>query len=184
MRRIRGIVGVTWLALAAAACGVGGVEDDEGGDDDDDQGEPIEGEPAALAGITAAHNAVRAEVGVAPLRWNEELEALAVGFIADCEFAHSSQGERSDVAGFAYVGENLYASGGFVPSGADVSDAWASEAAAYTHATNSCSDVCGHYTQQVWSTTTDLGCALKACDGGAIVSCEYGPGGNDGGPPY
>jgi pathogenesis-related protein 1 len=56
----------------------------------------------------------------------------------------------------------------------------------YDYGSNSCSGVCGHYTQQVWATTTDLGCALKACPGGSyMVSCEYGPGGNyQGQRPY
>ena len=163
------------LALVAGCAG-----EDDGGDNN------AAGEPVELAGITDAHNRVRADVGVAPLRWNPELAALATGFIADCQFSHSTQAERANQAGFAYIGENLYQSGGFQPTGAQVSDAWASEKADYDHATNSCSGVCGHYTQQVWSTTTDLGCAIKQCGGSTfIVSCEYGPGGNyQGQRPY
>ncbi len=166
-----GIVGI--LAL--------GCSGDDGGGGDEGAGEPVE-----LAGITAAHNQVRSAVGVAPLRWNADLASLATGFIADCVFAHSTQSERSNQAGFMYIGENLFSSGGFQPTGAQVSDSWASEKAMYDHGSNSCSGVCGHYTQQVWSTTTDLGCALKACPGGMyIVSCEYGPGGNvQGQRPY
>jgi pathogenesis-related protein 1 len=143
-------------------------------------------EPAALAGITAAHNRVRAEVGVGPMTWSSALAVLATGFIADCQFAHSSSAERSNVAGFDYVGENLYQSSVFFPSGAQVSDAWASEKSSYNYAANACNGVCGHYTQQVWRASTTLGCALKACPGGVnIVSCEYGPGGNyQGQKPY
>lgn len=150
--------------------------------------EPAESpdEPAELAGITAAHNRVRADVGVAPMKWNPALATLAAGFIADCVFAHSTSPERMNVAGFEYIGENLYASGGFVPTGAQVSDAWASEKSMYTYANNSCSGVCGHYTQQVWRASTDVGCAIKACPNGQqIVACEYGPGGNyNGQKPY
>jgi uncharacterized protein YkwD len=154
-------------------------------DEDDDQ-PPIGDEPADLVGITAAHNSVRAAVGVPALRWNGELANLATSFIADCVFDHSTNAERSNKAGFAYIGENLYQSGGFKPTGKQVSDAWASEIADYDYASNSCSGVCGHYTQQVWRETTDLGCALKACGSSVfIVSCEYGPGGNvDGRRPY
>lgn len=166
----------TLFALLLASCG-----GDDGG-----SGEPVDGEPPELMGITAAHNAVRAEVGVPPLVWNNDLAALAATFIADCEFEHSSQNDRSNKAGFQYIGENLYSSGGFQPTGQDVSDAWASEKADYNYADNSCSDVCGHYTQQVWRSTTDLGCAIKACGTNQfIVSCEYGPGGNyTGQKPY
>ncbi|MBP9088879.1 MAG: hypothetical protein KBG15_22335, partial [Kofleriaceae bacterium] len=136
--------------------------------------------------ITAAHNRVRADVGVMPMKWNPALATLAASFIADCVFAHSTSAERMNVAGFAYIGENLYASGGFVPTGAAVSDAWAAEKTMYNYANNSCSGVCGHYTQQVWRTSTDLGCAIKACPGNMnIVACEYGPGGNyTGQKPY
>lgn len=139
----------------------------------------------ALSGITAAHNAVRSEVGVDPLTWNNDLAALADGFVADCVFEHSTQSDRSNKAGFEYIGENLYMSGGFQPTGKDVSDSWASEKADYNYENNSCAGVCGHYTQQVWNTTTDLGCAIKQCGNGYLVSCEYGPGGNyQGQRPY
>lgn len=167
------------VVTLGVALGVLGACDGVDGDD------PGADEPAELAGITAAHNRVRADVGVAPLVWNTELAALATGFIDDCQFSHSTQAERSNKAGFQYIGENLYSSGGFQPTGEQVSDAWASEKADYDHASNSCAGVCGHYTQQVWSTTTDLGCAIKACGNGFIVSCEYGPGGNyQGQRPY
>ena len=147
---------------------------------------PVAGEPAELAGITSAHNAVRAAVGVPALKWNNDLAALATTFIADCQFSHSGSAERMGKAGFQYIGENLYMSGGFAPTGKAVSDAWASEKTSYNYAANSCSGVCGHYTQQVWKATTDIGCAVKACSGGGyIVSCEYGPGGNfNGQKPY
>ncbi|MBA3542269.1 MAG: Fis family transcriptional regulator [Deltaproteobacteria bacterium] len=147
--------------------------------------EASNGEPADLVGLTAAHNATRAMVGVAPLEWNADLADLATGFIADCVFDHSSQAERSDRAGFAYIGENLYSATGFKPSGADITDAWASEVTDYDYESNSCAGTCGHYTQIVWAATTDVGCALKACGSGYLVSCEYGPGGNyQGQRPY
>lgn len=161
------------LAVVLAACGTDPAGPN-GGDDDN----PGAGEPTELAGITAAHNAVRADVGVAGMTWNSELAALATGFIADCQFEHSGQNERSGVAGFDYIGENLFSSGGFQPTGQEITDAWASEKADYNYENNSCNGVCGHYTQIVWRSSTDLGCAMKECGGGYIVSCEYGPGGN------
>jgi pathogenesis-related protein 1 len=167
--------------LLMMACGTD--EGDTGSDASD--GDGASNEPAELSGITAAHNRVRAEVGVPALRWNADLAGLAAQFIADCQFEHSSGQERSNVFGFDYVGENLYQAGGFTPSGAEVSDTWASEEADYNYANNSCRSVCGHYTQQVWRTTTDLGCAMKMCGGSVLVACEYGPGGNyQGERPY
>jgi hypothetical protein len=155
-----------------------------GGGGGADAGNLSAGEPAELAGITDAHNRVRAEVGVPPLKWNADLAALASKFIADCQFAHSTSAERTNQAGFKYVGENLYMSSS-APTGQKITDAWASEKAFYDYATNSCSKVCGHYTQIVWRSTTELGCAVKKCSNGYIVACEYGPGGNIGGQkPY
>ncbi|MBA2539933.1 MAG: Fis family transcriptional regulator [Deltaproteobacteria bacterium] len=167
--------------IVVAACGTD-PSGPGGGDDDDNPGA---GEPAELMGITGAHNAVRADVDVEGMTWNTALAALATGFIADCAFEHSSSNERMGVAGFDYIGENLFSSGGFQPTGAQVTDAWASEKADYDYDSNSCNGVCGHYTQIVWRDSTDLGCAVKECNGGYIVSCEYGPGGNfNGQRPY
>ncbi|MEO7138026.1 MAG: CAP domain-containing protein [Gemmatimonadales bacterium] len=47
--------------------------------------------------------------------------------------------------------------------------------------------MCGHYTQLVWRATREVGCALNSCPGPAFpnsIVCNYGPGGNSGGPPY
>ncbi|MFL5445126.1 MAG: CAP domain-containing protein, partial [Myxococcales bacterium] len=63
-------------------------------------------------------------------------------------------------------GENIAAS---APAGrwapADVVAAWASEAADYDYAANTCAEgkQCGHYTQLVWRATTRAGCAHKLC---------------------
>ena len=166
-----------WLGAALLA-GCGGPETSAPtGTADTGPTASVPPEPEALAGITAAHNAVRAGVGVAPMVWDEALADLASGFVFDCAFEHSSTAERSGVAGFDYVGENLYLSG-YPPTGAQVSDAWASEEVSYNYVTNTCTAVCGHYTQMVWAESTALGCAIKECSGGWLVACEYGPGGN------
>jgi pathogenesis-related protein 1 len=150
------------------------------------------GEPAALAGITAAHNQVRAGVGVAPLTWSATLAATAQQWANACT-------DREPPAGFIdhnadrstghpyYVGENLFASSGPATAAAAVA-AWASEAANYNYAANSCAGVCGHYTQVVWNTTREVGCAIAACPSlafGNVIVCDYGPGGNvNGARPY
>jgi pathogenesis-related protein 1 len=62
----------------------------------------------------------------------------------------------------------------------------ASEKANFT-CPSSCNGVCGHYTQIVWRTSINLGCALQDCPGltyGNTIVCDYGPGGNGGGAPY
>lgn len=151
------------------------------------------GEPAALMGITAAHNQVRAGVGVGPMTWNDNLAATAQAWANTCTDNDPPAGlidhndGRSDGHPY-YVGENVYGSSGASnPLGAVSS--WASEVSDYTYATNTCAPgaVCGHYTQIVWATSVELGCAVSNCPGltySNSVVCNYGPGGNSGGSPY
>lgn len=166
-----------------------GDDIDDGGDGTSDDGDG--GEPAELAGILAAHNQVRADHGVAPLSWDPELAAIASAWAAGCRDQDEPIGlidhnpTRSDAFG-AYVGENVYGSSGPTDGPAAV-DSWAAEEADYDHASNTCSGICGHYTQIVWAETTALGCALRVCDRltyGHTIVCDYAPGGNDGGRPY
>ncbi|MBA2539031.1 MAG: hypothetical protein H0V17_05300, partial [Deltaproteobacteria bacterium] len=87
-----------------------------------------------------------------------------------------------------YVGENIFGAGGGATAQQAVS-LWAAEGANYDYATNSCSGpTCGHYTQVVWRTSIELGCAIGNCPGlqfGNAIVCDYGPGGNSGGArPY
>jgi pathogenesis-related protein 1 len=174
-----------WLVVLGrllTACGSGGPVDD------------LASEPAELAGITAAQNAVRASVGVGPLTWDPALAVIAADWAARCVDTEAPSGlidhnpGRSDTYP-EYVGENIYASslGSADPAGAVA--AWAAEAASYHHDTNTCDagQVCGHYTQLVWAASTRVGCAFHDCAGltyrGSIV-CDYAPGGNDGSRPY
>ena len=154
------------------------------------------GEPAALAGITEAHNAVRAGVQtqprLAPLVWDPALAATAAAWASKCIDAAPPTGLLDHNAdrsrGHPYVvGENIFGSSGPATARAAVTS-WADEVSLYEYATNTCSGTCGHYTQIVWRTTLKLGCALQTCPGlrfaNAIV-CNYGPAGNVAGQrPY
>ena len=159
----------------------GGVSKDSGG--------PIAEEPTDLKGILAAHNAVRDTVGTAHLTWDPALAAIAQAYSEKCVWEHNPN--RGDTYPES-VGENLYASSN-KPSGAGVVDSWASEVQYYDYASNSCSGVCGHYTQVVWNTTTKVGCGIAHCpqiqgltwsSGGYIVTCNYSLAGNNGSRPY
>jgi pathogenesis-related protein 1 len=140
-------------------------------------------EPEAMSGMTAAHNAVRANVMPAPaepmpeLLWDAELAAVAQAYAERCVFEHSGND----------YGENLYAAAGQAVTPQQVVDAWASEVAVYDYASNGCSGVCGHYTQIVWAGTRRLGCGAAHCtvnspfDGFAEWDhwvCNYDPPGN------
>jgi len=156
-------------------------------------------EPAAFAGITAQHNSTRAGATptpnppLDPVCWNDGLGAHAETWADNCNFAHDpglmAAGE----------GQNIYAAAqsmGFPPTAAsDAEPAWAAEAADYDYGTNTCSSVCGHYTQIVWRSTTHFGCGITNCTTNSpfgpgfpnwtIVVCNYKPAGNvPGQQPY
>jgi pathogenesis-related protein 1 len=194
------------LAILLASCGGGGTEasdDGPGGDGPPGAGGDGPpggvGEPAALAGITLAHNQVRAMVTTAtplpPLEWDPMLAATAAAWVAMCRDQDAPAGlidhnpDRSAGAPY-YVGENVFGAGGSPGAGtaAQAVDRWASERASYNYANNTCSGTCGHYTQIVWRTTRKLGCAIGTCPNLTFrtsLLCDYGPGGNTGGQrPY
>jgi len=55
---------------------------------------------------------------------------------------------------------------------------WADEARSFDVRTNSCTGVCGHYTQIVWRATRDVGCAEATDRYRQVWVCEYDPPGN------
>ena len=123
-----------------------------------------------------AHNAARAEVGVQPMTWDKKLANYASQYVSekligDCNLEHS---------GGPY-GENLAAGGVADFDGADAVKMWVSEKPYYNYDSNSCvGGECGHYTQVVWNTSVNVGCARVLCKNGEwwIVSCNYDPPGN------
>jgi hypothetical protein len=154
------------------------------------------GEPANMMGTTDAHNAIRAAVTgttpLPPMKWDPALATLATNWASQCIdmdgnglVDHSSTQYRSNAAGYQYVGENIYASGGNA-TGPQAVMYWAMEKANFTYPTG-CSGTCGHYTQIVWRTSVNVGCTLVSCPSlqyKSVVLCNYGPGGNSGGAPY
>lgn len=140
---------------------------------------PRDPEPGRLAGITAAHNRVRAGVGVAPLEWSPELARYAQRW-ADrlkqrgCRLEHRpSSGPDAQ-----RHGENLYSGTGRAPAAAEVVDMWAAEVASYDAKRNRCKGVCGHYTQVVWRASQRVGCAMATCGATEVWVCNYDPPGN------
>jgi pathogenesis-related protein 1 len=201
------------FVIVLAACGACGGQIDADGDDTPPGDGPNNsgdgpntvppdaeipggtGEPANLMGITLAHNQIRAAVQTQTplpfLTWNANLAATAAAWVAQCQDQDAPTGliDHNDGRSTGhpyYVGENVFGSGGSA-TGQQAVELWAAEKANYTYATNSCSGVCGHYTQIVWRTTLEVGCAMGTCNNlqykNSIV-CNYGPGGNNGNPPY
>ena len=136
-------------------------------------------EPGRLAGMTAAHNAVRAGLNIAPLTWSPQVAAFAQAWadkLAEqgCVMQHRPY-EGPDAQKY---GENLFSSWGSAPSAVDVVADWVSEAADYDAVTGTCSGVCGHYTQVVWAASERLGCGMASCGDKEVWVCNYDPPGN------
>jgi len=123
--------------------------------------------------MLAAHNTVRARVGVAPLEWSDRLAARAQEWadhlVEHRQFYHRPSSE---------FGENLFAISGSTASPDRVVEDWASESRGFNYRSNSCRGVCGHYTQLVWRDTTEIGCAVARGSGREVWVCNYYPSGN------
>jgi hypothetical protein len=185
------------IGILLASCGGG---DDASGDDAGADGPPGGvGEPAALMGITLAHNQVRAGVSTSdplpPLEWDPALAATAAAWVAMCRDQQGPMGlidhnPNASMGHPYYVGENVYGTSGAArPDTAQQAvTSWASESTSYNYANNTCSGVCGHYTQIVWRASRKLGCAIGDCPSltyRTSLVCNYGPGGNvNGQRPY
>jgi hypothetical protein len=165
---------------------------------------------AEIAGAVSAHNAVRQRVAQAEavrlrgtvsipdLTWDPNLAVVAqqwAGLLINqappkiCHRCGSNACNPALIANqcVAGQGENLY-----MVWSTDTPDqspgaavkSWADEEKFYNYDQNTCADgeVCGHYTQLVWSNTQRVGCgrAGRSADGRNYViwACNYGPPGN------
>lgn len=193
---------IVLAVLTVAACGGDDTAATDGGTTGSGGDAPGGvGEPTGLVGITQYHNEVRAMVdttgsrggALQPMVWDPDLAAHASAYTAMCRdgdgnglIDHSATSYRQNAAGYSYIGENIFASGGPSPSAQQAVQVWASEADDFTYPSG-CSGVCGHYTQVVWRESVNLGCAIQTCTSHTyqgIILCMYGPGGNSGGAPY
>jgi len=150
------------------------------------------------AAITAEHNKWRAGAGVAEkLRYSPALAKSAQAWANQLQQSHHCQMEHSSSHG--RYGENIYWSSALIWSDGktelrnvtpkELVDDWGSEKAGYDYARNECtsSTTCGHYTQMVWRSTTQLGCAVAVCNDTheQVWVCHYQPAGNISGErPY
>ena len=132
-----------------------------------------EARPPLSQTMLQAHNAVRSNVRVPPLVWSDNLARFAQDWanhlIATHGFSHRPNNQ---------YGENLYMIEGAAASPPEVVGSWASEAREYDLRSNTCSGVCGHYTQIVWAETRAVGCAFAADRQQEVGACNYDPPGN------
>lgn len=130
--------------------------------------------PPAARDIVETHNRYRAKHCAPPLTWSPALAEVAQKW-ADtlkakgCMFGHSNNNK---------YGENLAAgTTGALPPEAVVT-MWYDEVKLYSFAKPAFSMETGHFTQVVWTTTTQIGCGMSQCKGMDVWVCNYDPPGN------
>ena len=133
------------------------------------------------ARILATHNEERARLGIAPLRWSPVLAANAARWAAHLSTLPALEHDDSlDVEG-----ENLWRGSKDAYTPEDMVTLWIDEKAAFKNgvfpdvSTSGQWEDVGHYTQVVWRTTVQVGCALTVAGGeDEVLVCRYMEGGN------
>lgn len=122
-----------------------------------------------------AHNKWRSDVGSPKIAWSYKLEEYAARWATQlgkkgCKMKHRPNNK---------YGENLYWSSGLKLSPTLVVNDWGTEIKDYKDEVfgESKGEV-GHYTQIVWRTTREFGCAVYQCGNEILVVCNYYPSGN------
>jgi len=124
------------------------------------------------------HNQIRLELfSDSPMVWDESIAASSQEYAN--YLASTGKLEHDGSSGY---GENLFAAS-YGVGYSDAIESWYSEKNYYDYASNSCSSVCGHYTQMIWKDSTQLGCGKAtyttgSYQGGTVIICRYNPPGN------
>lgn len=133
--------------------------------------------------LLTAHNSERAALGVPPLQWNDRLAADAR--IWANELATTGRFEHSpDEPGQDPEGENLWAGTPRAFSPEAMVHLWSSEKRDYrpgVFPNNSRSgdiENVGHYTQLIWRTSRQVGCATAVGAREEVLVCRYSEAGN------
>ena len=96
------------------------------------------------------------------LIWDAELESIAQKWAENCSGDNIMLPHNPNRSfGYpTYVGENIYATSATTADPVAATNAWNAEKVYYDFDSGTCASgkVCGHYTQEVWSTTTKIGC--------------------------
>lgn len=137
-----------------------------------------------LVEVYALHNQVRAQFGSPPLVWDPQLAAQATAYAP--ELARYGRPVHASRAGREHSRENLLqALRGTSPR--NMVNVWVSERQNFVPGvfpdvsrTGNWADV-GHYSQMVWPTTTNLGCAIYRSRPYDWLICRYSPPGNQDG---
>ncbi|PFH57589.1 hypothetical protein XA68_14811 [Ophiocordyceps unilateralis] len=109
-------------------------------------------EQAFESAVISTTSHYRGEYGAGLVRWNATLAAFASWYLGNynCAFRHSG-GPFGENMAFGY------------PTPAVSVAAWGNEGVQYDYGHPGYSPATGHFTQLVWKSTTDIGCARRWC---------------------
>ncbi|NXT06040.1 GLIP1 protein, partial [Prunella fulvescens] len=147
-----------------------------------------------------AHNTFRSKVNppasnMFRMSWDAALAKTAKAWAKKCKFNHNTYLEMPGKMHptFRFVGENIWTGTAHIFSVEAALKSWFNEVSSYDFSTNTCTDMCGHYTQVVWAESYKVGCAVHFCSTvenfpglfkAAHFVCNYGPAGNYPRKPY
>lgn len=130
--------------------------------------------------LLTAQNRYRADIGIAPLVWSDELSSGAQIWAEHlARDVHRLQHSGADA-----TGENLAMWTAGRSSLTSLVDLWGAERAYFIEASfpdvSSTGDwrAVGHYTQMIWRDTTEVGCGAASGGGYDYLVCRYAPQGN------
>jgi uncharacterized protein YkwD len=142
--------------------------------------------------VLAVHNRERAAVGVPALVWNDDIAATAQIYAnylwSTGKFEHrTTEYLTTHPNDSAVWGENLGARHG-APTTVPIAQnmqGWVAEKNVFQGLPSvTGTNVVGHYTQMVWNSTKEVGCATATGNNYDVLVCRYSPPGNTGGNPY
>jgi hypothetical protein len=138
------------------------------------------------ARLLAAHNNERARLGIPPLKWNDKLAQRAAQWAEELttmnELEHADEADYEE--GGEVEGENLWRGTRDYFTPEQMVNLWVDERKIFINgpfphnATNGRWRDVGHYTQLIWKSTTEVGCAIAHNNEDEILVCRYVEGGN------
>lgn len=132
---------------------------------------PYVNQQAFIDDMLAQHNNYRALHGVPAVTWNQDLANFALGNADSGTWAHTVNDQYGEnIATGTYTDPDYY---GYL---------WYNEIQQYNFNDPGYSESTGHFTQMVWKSTTEIGCAVSNVENNLgypySMTCEYYPPGN------